>query len=165
MAFSDLNIVVLVGRLTRDPELKYTPSGLAVTNFSIANNRPRKKVGEQFEDQPPNFFNIVTWGRLAETCSQYLKKGRQAIISGRLQHRTYETNDGQRKSVVEVVANNVQFVGGQGSNEISNSTVAQPENSVNLPVDSSDSQDSAVNGASEPNIDFDSPIDDDMPPF
>jgi len=152
MAFSDVNVVVVVGRLVRDIELKYTPSGTAVANFSIANNKPSKKVGDSYEEQPANFLNIVVWGKMAETCSQYLKKGKQAIINGRLQQRSYETNEGQKRSVVEVVTNSVQFVGGQSdrnANESANKSSSQ--------FDSPESP--------SPITEFDSPIDDDMPPF
>jgi single-strand DNA-binding protein len=97
-----LNRVVLIGRLTRDPELRTAGSGLAVCNFSIAVNRIRK------DDQDADFFNIVAFGKTAEFVSQYLHKGRLAAVDGRLQQRKYTTKDGQARDVVEVLADNVQ---------------------------------------------------------
>jgi single-strand DNA-binding protein len=98
-----LNRVVLVGRLTRDPELRTSGGGMAVCNFSMAVNRIRKS-----EDQDADFFNIVCFGKTAEFVSQYLQKGRLASVDGRLQQRKYTTKDGQARDVVEVLADNVQ---------------------------------------------------------
>jgi single-strand DNA-binding protein len=99
-----LNRVVLVGRLTRDPEMRTAGSGMAVCNFSIAVNRIRK--GPEGEDA--DFFNIVAFGKTAEFVSQYLHKGRLAAVDGRLQQRKYTTKEGQARDVIEVLADNVQ---------------------------------------------------------
>lgn len=99
-----LNRVVLIGRLTRDPELRTTPSGTQIVNFSIAVNRIRK--GPEGEDA--DFFNVVAFGKTAEFTTNYLKKGRLAAVDGRLQQRKYTTKDGQPRDVVEVIADNVQ---------------------------------------------------------
>ena len=99
-----LNRVVLVGRLTRDPELRTTGGGTAVCNFSMAVNRIRK--GPEGEDA--DFFNIVAFGKTADFVSQYLQKGRLASVDGRLQQRKYTTKDGQARDVVEILADNVQ---------------------------------------------------------
>lgn len=110
---ADVNRVVLTGRLTRDVELRSTPNGATVGNFGLAVNRRRKnEAGEWIEEA--NFFNIVVWGRQAENCAQFLAKGSPAAIDGRLQSRSWETEDGQKRNVVEVVADNVQFLGGRG---------------------------------------------------
>ncbi|MFZ4454038.1 single-stranded DNA-binding protein [Salibacterium aidingense] len=102
-----INRVVLVGRLTRDPELRYTPNGVAVVNFGIAVNRPfTNQQGEREAD----FFNCVAWRKQAENVANYLKKGSQAGIDGRLQSRKYENQEGRRVSVVEVQAESVQFL-------------------------------------------------------
>jgi single-strand DNA-binding protein len=105
----DLNHVVLIGRLTRDAELKYTANGQAVCKFSIAVNR-RKKMGDQWVDDV-NFFDIVVWGRQAETLNQYLIKGKMVGVDGELRQDRWE-QDGQNRSKVEVVVNNLQLLGG-----------------------------------------------------
>jgi single-strand DNA-binding protein len=109
---ADLNHVVLIGRLTRDAELKYTASGQAVCKFSIAVNR-RRKNGEQWEDEA-NFFDIVLWGRQGESLNQYLVKGKMIGIEGELRQDRWQ-QDGQNRSKVEIVANNIQLLGGSGS--------------------------------------------------
>ncbi|QQO08075.1 single-stranded DNA-binding protein [Breznakiella homolactica] len=106
---ADLNHVVLIGRLTRDAELKYTASGQAVCKFSIAVNR-RRKSGDQWVDEA-NFFDIVLWGRQGESLNQYLVKGKPVAIDGELRQDRWE-QDGQNRSKVEIVANNIQLLGG-----------------------------------------------------
>lgn len=102
-----LNRVILIGRLTADPELRYTPQGTAVARFSLAVNRPfTNQQGEREAD----FIDIVVWRQLAETCAQYLRKGRLVAVEGRLQIRTYENQEGRRVKVAEVVAENVRFL-------------------------------------------------------
>ena len=105
----DINHVVLVGRLTKDPELTYTQSGAAICKFSIAVNRTsgsaRGNTGDA--EGSANFFNIVSWNKTAEICNQYLSKGRQVAIDGRLQQRRWEGSDGVKRNTVEIVANNV----------------------------------------------------------
>lgn len=102
-----LNRVVLIGRLTKDPELRYTTSGVAVATFSIAVDRPF--VGQNGERET-DFFDIVIWRKLAETCANHLGKGRLVAVDGRLQARSYDDNNGVRRKVVEVVAENVRFL-------------------------------------------------------
>jgi single-strand DNA-binding protein len=102
-----INRVILVGRLTKDPELRYTPSGVAVATFNLAVNRPYKnQAGENEAD----FISIVAWRQLAELCANYLKKGSQTALEGRLQTRSYENKEGKKVYVTEVVADNVQFL-------------------------------------------------------
>lgn len=101
-----LNRVILIGRLTKDPELKYTPAGIAVTLFTLACERPFQSGGEKETD----FIPIVTWRQLAETCANYLRKGRLTAVEGRLQIRSYENNEGKRVYVSEIVADNVRFL-------------------------------------------------------
>ena len=105
----DLNHVVLIGRLTRDAELKAIASGQSVCKFSIAVNR-RKKSGDQWEDEP-NFFDIVVWGRQGESLHQYLIKGKMVAVDGELRQDRWQ-QDGQNRSKVEIVANNIQLLGG-----------------------------------------------------
>lgn len=117
----DINHVVMVGRLTKDPELTYTQSGAAVCRFSIAVNRTSgsaRSGTEGSDSDNTSFFNVVTWNKTAEICKEYLSKGRQVGIDGRLQQRRWNADDGGKRSVVEIVANNVQFFGaGKGSAE------------------------------------------------
>ena len=101
-----LNVAVLIGRLVRDPELRYTGAGTAVCSFTLAVDRP--KFGDR--DKEADFIGIVTWGKLAESCAQYLHKGRMASVEGRLQIRSYENRDGQEVRVAEIVAHNVRFL-------------------------------------------------------
>ena len=105
----DINVVVLVGRLTRDCELKSTPQGTSVCRFSIAVNR-RKRTGDRWEDEV-SYFDVVLWGKSADTLKPYLQKGRQVSIEGELRQNRWE-QDGKTNSKVEVVANNVQLLGG-----------------------------------------------------
>jgi single-strand DNA-binding protein len=107
-----INRVVLIGRLVKDPELRYTPSGVATCSFTIAVNRQfSNSQGEKEAD----FIQIVAWRQLAELCANYLKKGSQAGLEGRLQTRSYDNKEGKRVFVVEVVADNVQFLDGNKS--------------------------------------------------
>ncbi|MDR0639207.1 MAG: single-stranded DNA-binding protein [Spirochaetaceae bacterium] len=105
---TDLNRVVLIGRLTRDAETKFVQNGQAVCKFSLAVNRKRK-VGDQWEDEV-SFFDAVLWGRQAETLSQYLIKGKQIALDGELKQDRWE-QDGQKRSKVEIVVNNIQLLG------------------------------------------------------
>jgi single-strand DNA-binding protein len=102
-----LNRVILIGRLTRDPELRYTPGGAAVTRMTIAVDRQfANRQGERETD----FIDIVVWQKLAETCANYLSKGRLVAVEGRLQIRSYDDNQGIRRKAAEVVADNVRFL-------------------------------------------------------
>lgn len=100
-----LNVVVLIGRVATDPELKYTPSGIAVTSFRIAVNRGFKKEGAE---QETDFIDVVAWRKTAEFVSSYLNKGRLVAVQGRLQIRTWVTDDGGKRSKAEVVADQVR---------------------------------------------------------
>ena len=107
---ASLNKVFLMGNLTRDPELKFTPQGMAIAKFSIACNRMYKGSDWEMKKQT-DFFNIIVWGKQGENCSKFLSKGRPVHVEGRLQNRTYETQDKQKRTVTEIVAENVQFLG------------------------------------------------------
>lgn len=102
-----INRVVLIGRLTRDPELRYTPNGIAVATFTLAVDRP---FTNQQGNRDTDFIRIVTWRQLAELCANYLKKGRLAGVDGRLQVRSFDNNEGRRITISEVVADNVRFL-------------------------------------------------------
>ncbi|AJY74875.1 single-stranded DNA-binding protein [Paenibacillus beijingensis] len=102
-----LNRVILIGRLTKDPELRYTPSGVAVTQFTLAVDRP---FNSQQGEREADFIPVVTWRQLAETCANYLRKGRLTAVEGRIQVRNYDNNEGKRVYVTEVIADNVRFL-------------------------------------------------------
>jgi len=109
---ANLNRVFLIGNLTRDPELRYIPSGTAVASFGLATNRIyTTQDGERKEEVC--FVDIVTWSKTAENCANYLSKGRPVFIEGRLQLDTWETEDGQKRNKLKVVADRVQFLGGR----------------------------------------------------
>jgi len=102
-----LNRVILIGRLARDPELRYTPAGVPVAGFTLAVERPfTNRDGRREVD----FIDIVAWRRQAETCANHLSKGRLVAVEGRLQIRSYETQEGQRRRVAEVIADSVTFL-------------------------------------------------------
>ena len=106
---ADINQVFLVGRLTRDVELKYTPSGTAVASFRLAVNRTyTNSDGEKVDDVC--YLDIIAWNRLAEACGNFLAKGRPVLIEGRLQMRSWKQDDGSKRSKIEVVAQNIQFL-------------------------------------------------------
>jgi single-strand DNA-binding protein len=111
-----LNRVMIIGNLGRDPELRYTTRGNAVCNFTVAVNRPGRtdENGQRSEDET-EWFSVVAWDKLAETCNQFLGKGRKVYIEGRLQTRSWEGQDGQQRSRVEVVAQNMVMLDSKGS--------------------------------------------------
>jgi single-strand DNA-binding protein len=113
---ASINRVVLVGNLTKDPELRHTPSGTAVCNLRLAVNTRRKDETGQWVDKP-NYFDITVWGNQGERCAQYLSKGRPVGVDGRLEWREWETPEGNKRHAVEVVADSVQFLGGRGDGE------------------------------------------------
>jgi len=127
-----LNRVILLGRLTQDPQMRYTSNGTPVTNFTLAVDRPfTNQQGERETD----FIDIVVWRKLAELCADYLVKGQKAAVEGRLQVRSYEVqsgeNQGQKRTVTEVVAENVQFLEkprGAGGGQQQPSSRETPEN-------------------------------------
>ncbi len=105
-----MNKIIVIGHLGRDPEMRYTPNGQSVTSFSVASSRRyTTSAGEQREET--EWFNVSAWGKLGETCNQYLTKGRQVYVEGRLHSRTYEGRDGQTRFVNEINLTDVQFLG------------------------------------------------------
>ena len=138
-----MNVVVLIGRMVADAELKYTPSGLAVATFSIAVNRRFKSdSGEKTAD----FFNVVAWKQSAEYISNYGGKGKQVAVNGRLQQRTWVQQDGQKRSVVEVVAENMQLL----DSKPREGQAGQPSTNDYTPVDNMGSS-----SQSESEMDYD----------
>jgi single-strand DNA-binding protein len=129
---TDLNQVVLVGRLTRDAELKYTNSGYAILKFSLAVNRSVKK-DESWQEEV-SFFNAVIFGKRAEALAQYMLKGKQIGITGELKQDRWE-QEGQSRSRVEIVVNNLQFLGSKGSGASSGSYTPPTESAAGNQVD------------------------------
>ncbi len=109
---ADVNTVVLVGRLTRDAELKYTNNGLAITEFAIAVNT-RVKQGDQWADEA-NFFDVTSFGRQGEAIQRYLVKGKTVGVEGRLKQDKWQNQEGQNRTKIRIVANNVMLIGGSG---------------------------------------------------
>lgn len=109
-----LNRIILIGRLTRDPELRYTSSGVATASFTLAVDR---NFTGQNGEREADFIPVVTWRQLAETCANYLRKGRLTAVEGRIQVRNYENNEGKRIYVTEVIADHVRFLESNRSNE------------------------------------------------
>ncbi|MCM3618222.1 single-stranded DNA-binding protein [Sutcliffiella horikoshii] len=123
-----LNRVVLVGRLTKDPELRYTPSGVAVATFTLAVNRTfQNQQGEREAD----FINCVVWRKQAENAANFLKKGSLAGVDGRVQTRNYEGQDGKRVYVTEIVAESVQFLEPKGSGGSGSGNASRPNPNQN----------------------------------
>ena len=113
MAATNINRVVLTGNLTRDPELRSLPSGMSVCSLRIASNTRRKdnSTGEWVDK--PNYFDVTIWGRQGENAAQYLSKGRPVALEGRLEWREWEDQQGNKRQAVEIVADNIQFLGGR----------------------------------------------------
>jgi single-strand DNA-binding protein len=105
----NFNKVFIVGNLTRDPELRYTPQGTAVTTLRVAINTPFKDKNGQLQ-RDTCFINVVVWGQMAEVCNQYLQKGRQIFVEGRLISRSWQDNEGRSRNTIEVRAQRVQFM-------------------------------------------------------
>lgn len=137
-----MNRIILIGRLSKEPELRYTNSGAGVCNFTLAVDRPFTQNGERQAD----FIDVVVWNKLAENCAKYLDKGRKCAVEGRLQIRSYEGNDGKKRYVTEVVAERVEFIskgsatgsthGGQGDG--CSTGDEQPEFGVEVAFDDGD---------------------------
>ena len=135
MAATNINRVVLTGNLTRDPELRTTPSGTSVCGLRIACNTRRKDASGNWVDKP-NYFDVTVWGQQGENCATYLQKGRPVAIDGRLEWREWDATDGSgKRSAVEIVADTVQFLGGRGDDG-GNGHRFTPESDV--PADTSD---------------------------
>ncbi len=157
MAGTNINRVILTGNLTRDPELSSLPSsGLAVCSLRVACNGRRKnnQTGE-WEDQP-NYFDITVFGAQGENCSRYLRKGRPVAIDGRLRWREWQTNEGQKRQAVDIIAESVQFLGSRedaGNGNGFSSSVRATESDV--PIDTGDFESApTAGGAADEDIPF-----------
>ena len=108
----NINRIVITGNLTRDPELRNLQSGTSVCTLRIASNTRRKDSSTNQWTEKPNYFDVVVWGGQAESCARYLAKGRSVAIDGRLEWREFDTKEGQKRQAVEIIADQVQFLGG-----------------------------------------------------
>ena len=122
---ASVNKVIIVGNLGRDPEIRHTQSGAAVANFSIATNESWNKDGQK--EERTEWHRVVAFGKLGDICGQYLKKGKQVYIEGRLQTRNWDDRDGNKRSVTEIVATNMVMLGGRGDGEVSAYVSAQDQ--------------------------------------
>jgi single-strand DNA-binding protein len=113
MAASNINVVVLTGNLTRDPELRSLPSGTSVCDMRIAVNTRRKNGATGEWEDKPNYFDVKVWGAQGENCQRFLSKGRPVAVQGRLEWREWETQDGHKRQAVDIIADSVQFLGGR----------------------------------------------------
>ena len=150
MAATNINRVVLTGNLTHDPELKSLPSGTSVCKLRIACNTRRKDQSGQWVDKP-NYFDVTVWGAQGENCANYLSRGRPVAIDGRLEWREYQTQDGQKRQAVDIIADAVQFLGSRDGGE--NGGRFTPKSDV--PADTGDFQQAAApSGTSDDDIPF-----------
>ena len=127
-----MNKVILIGRLTRDPELRYTGNNTPVASFTLAVNRT---FSNQQGEREADFINVVVWRKQAENVKNYLSQGSQAAVEGRIQTRSYDDNNGQRRYVTEVVADNVEFLGSKNSSNTSNNTNSSSSSKEPTPYD------------------------------
>jgi single-strand DNA-binding protein len=147
---SDLNRVVLIGRLTRDPELRYTPAGTAVASLTIANNKTYSVSGEKKEQV--SYFDCVAWSKSGEIITEYCKKGHRIAVEGRLQQTRWDDQDGKKRSKVELVVENFQFLTTKGQSD-------------DIPADSRGKGQESFNDYSGSNSFEENPFSDDDIPF
>lgn len=152
MASSNINVVVITGNLTRDPELRSLQNGTSVCKLRVAVNTRRRNAQGEWEDKA-NFFDVTVWGAQGENCATYLSKGRPVAIEGRLEWREWEAQDGTKRQAVEIVANRVQFLGGRDAAPEAGGGFA---GGSDIPADTSDfdSSPAPVGGAADDDIPF-----------
>jgi single-strand DNA-binding protein len=157
LAASNVNVVVVTGNLTRDPELRHTGGGTAVCDLRVAVNSRRKDQSGNWVDKP-NYFDVTVWGAQGENCANYLSKGRPVAIEGRLDWREWEAKDGGKRQAVQIIANTVQFLGsrdGAGNGGGGNGGGGGFTPRSDVPADTSDFEGAPTGGgASEDDIPF-----------
>jgi single-strand DNA-binding protein len=158
VAATNINVVVVTGNLTRDPELRSLPSGTSVCEMRVAVNSSRKDESGNWVDKP-NYFDVTVWGAQGENCATYLSKGRPVAIKGRLDWREWEAQDGTKRQAVRIIADSVQFLGSRDGSGGGSGNGFQAQSDV--PADTSDFQSSepssdqtAAVGASDDDIPF-----------
>ena len=151
MAASNINVVCITGNLTKDPELRTIPSGTSVCKLRVAVNSRRKDGASGEWVDKPNYFDVTVWGAQGENCANYLSKGRPVAVEGRLDWREWESQEGQKRQAVEIIANSVQFLGsrdgasGGGGQGQGNGNGFDAKSDV--PADTSDFQESSAASA------------------
>ena len=153
MAATNINRVIVTGNLTRDPELRSLPSGTSVCSLRIACNTRRRDTSGEWTDKA-NFFNVTVWGAQGENCARFLSKGRPVAVDGRLEWREWQTQDGQRRESVEIIADSVQFLGSREDAGTGNGFAGRSD----VPVDDSDLQPAPTGGAGPAGGDDDIPF-------
>lgn len=154
MAASNVNVVVITGNLTRDPELRHLGSGTAVCKLRVAVNS-RRKDGQSGEwVDKPNYFDVTVWGPQGENCANYLSKGRPVAIEGRLDWREWEDQGGNKRQSVEIIANTVQFLGSRDGAGGGNGNGGGFTPSSDVPADTSDFEGAGAGAAGEDDIPF-----------
>jgi single-strand DNA-binding protein len=147
VAASNVNVVVITGNLTRDPELRSTPGGTSVCKLRVAVNSRRKdgQTGEWIDK--PNYFDVTVWGAQGENCANYLSKGRPVAVDGRLDWREWEAEGGGKRQSVEIIANSVQFLGSRdGSGNENGNGAFEPSSDAPADADTSDFEGAAAGG-------------------
>ena len=149
MAATNINRVVLTGNLTRDPELRTTPSGTSVCSLRLACNTRRKDASGDWVDKP-NYFDITVWGAQGENCANYLSKGRPVAVDGRLEWREWDDQSGNKRQAVDIIADSVQFLGSRDGGENGGRFAAQSD----VPADTGDFAKAPAGGAADDDIPF-----------
>jgi single-strand DNA-binding protein len=141
VAGTNINRVILTGNLTRDPELRSLPSGTSVCSLRLACNTRRRDASGEWTDKA-NFFNVTVWGAQGENCARYLSKGRPVAVDGRLEWREWQTQDGQRRESIDIIADSIQFLGSRDDAGTENGFAGRSD----VPVDESDMQPAPAGG-------------------
>jgi single-strand DNA-binding protein len=150
VAATNINRVIVTGNLTRDPELRSLPSGTSVCSLRLACNTRRKDASGEWTDKP-NYFNVTVWGAQGENCARYLSKGRPVAVDGRLEWREWQTQDGQRRESIDIIADSVQFLGSREDAGTGNGFAGRSD----VPVDETDLQPApAGDGGGDDDIPF-----------
>ena len=144
MAATNINRVIVTGNLTKDPELRNTPSGTSVCKLRVAVNSRRKDSSGEWVDKP-NYFDVTVWGAQGENCANYLFKGRPVAVDGRLEWREWQDNDGNKRQSVDIIADSVQFLGSREEGGNGGGQRFQPQSDV--PADTSDYQMAPAGGS------------------
>jgi single-strand DNA-binding protein len=149
-----VNVVVITGNLTKDPELRTTPNGTPVCKLRVAVNSRRKDSSSGDWVDKPNYFDVTVWGAQGENCANYLSKGRPVAVEGRLDWREWEAQDGTKRQSIEIIANSVQFLGSRSDNTGGGGNGFQPSSDV--PADTSDfeGEKASAGGKSDDDIPF-----------
>jgi single-strand DNA-binding protein len=154
MAATNLNVVVITGNLTKDPELSNTQGGTAVCRLRVAVNSRRRDEGGEWVDKP-NYFDVTVWGAQGENCANYLSKGRPVAVQGRLDWREWEASDGSgKRQAVQIIANTVQFLGSRDGGGQGGGNGFQPSSDVPADTSDFDQPAPAAAGASDDDIPF-----------